>query len=306
MLDQWGNVVPDAPAVTYATSNPVLATLEADGRLLPRQDGTVEVIATLPTSALGLGRYLDRTPREVRYSVTLDLPPLLDGTWVARARGKRITRTDIVRAKAKGPEAYEVTRNILFTRGAEVEHYLARNTWTIVNGQVCEDNPVILPPDAPVSTLTQCSSIVGKEEGRVVLANPDVGAYELRRAVPEDFDTVHAVAIADLDRLRASQIAYRAAHGRFLTLGDETGARADARMGPRRFQVDGAAMTLGWKPRSCEKRVQCVADVGYWVESNGTSFTAHAFLDGDDDGVFAEFVATADQPARRVTDATVR
>ena len=77
-------------------------------------------------------------------------------------------------------------------------------------------------------------------------------------------------------------------------------------MGPRRYQADGAAVTLGWKPRACVQRQQCVTDVGYWVESDGTTFTAHAFLDSDGDGVLAEYVVTAEAHARQVTDAAVR
>ena len=114
------------------------------------------------------------------------------------------------------------------------------------------------------------------------------------------------VAAADLDALRDAAVTYKSRNGRFLAVGDESGARADARMGPRRYQADGASVTLGWEPRACVRRQQCVTDVGYWVESDGTSFTAHAFLDSDGDGTLAEYVATAEQHARRVTDAAVR
>ncbi len=306
VLDQWGNVRASPPAVRISTSNPDLADIDAAGSLVPHQDGTVEVIATLPSGSRGLARHFDREDRTLRYAVTLDLPPLLDGTWIARARGKRITRTDVVRARETGPGTYEVTRNMVFTRGNEVEHYLARNNWTSTTTEVCEDNPFILPPDAPVSTLTQCSRVVSKERERVVLDSPDIGTYELRRATLEDFDILHDVATADLDALRDAAVTYKSRNGRFLAIGDESGARADARMGPRRYQADGASVTLGWEPRACVRRQQCVTDVGYWVESDGTSFTAHAFLDSDGDGTLAEYIATAEQHARRVTDAAVR
>ena len=306
VLDQWGDPVEDPPLVVLSTSSSALGIID-QGHLVPRTDGIVDVTATVQESDRGIDRYWKKGDLVARYAVTLDLPPDLSGTWVSREdlRGGA-TRVDIVRATPRAPEVYTVTNDALLASGDQRFRFLLTNTWTFLDGRLCEDNPRILPPDAPVTATRQCSSIRDKKPDAIVLHNPDAGPWKLTRATAADYDAFHAVVLRDLDALRAAEATWRGFHGGFLPVADRASTEATARKGPGRYAPDTNAVRMNWRPLSCGDRTQCVSDVGYWVEGDGANFTAHAFVDSDGDGVLAEYVATAAAPARRVSDGAVR
>ena len=306
VLDQWGNPMEDPPLIVLSTSSSALGILD-QGQLVPRTDGTVDVTATVLESDRGIDRYWKKGDIVLRYPVTLDLPPDLTGSWIVRADiGGGVTELQVVRAVLNAPETYDVTVDMLFTRGELVQRFLATNTWTLLDGRLCEGNPRLLPPDAPVPATRQCSKVREKRADAVVLDHPENGAWKLSRPVAGDYDAFHAVVLRDLDALRAAEHTWRGFRGAFLPLGDRAVAEATARKGPARYVPDTNAVRMNWRPLTCGERTQCVADVGYWVESDGATFTAHAFLDSDGDGVSAEYIVTADLPARRQTDSNVR
>jgi hypothetical protein len=306
VLDQWGDPVEDPPVIVLSTSDSALAIIDR-GQLVPRKDGTVDVTATLVEADRGIDRFWKKGDLVARYPVTLDLPPDLTGTWVVRASleggGSEL---DVVRARSTSAETYAVTVDMLFAR-EEVRHrFLVMNTWNLPEGRLCEGNPLLLPPDAPVPATRQCSRIREKQPDSVVLDGPEGKAWRLERATASDFEAFHAIVLRDLDALRAAELTWRGFHGSFLPVGDRMTAESVARKGPGRYAPDTNTVRMNWRPLTCGTRTQCVADTGLWVESDGRTFTAHAFVDSDGDGVLAAFVATADQPARRVTDASVR
>ncbi len=306
VLDQWGDPVEDPPIVVLSTSSSKVAIID-QGHLVPRTDGAVDVIATVVEADRGFDRYWKKGDLVARYPVTLDLPPDLTGTWVIHAQQPGgTTEVDIVRTRLTAPETYAVTIDMLFATGDLRQRFLATNTWTLLDGRLCDKNPILLPPDAPITATRQCSKVREKQTDVVVLDSPEYGAWKLERPTASDYNPYHAVLVRDLDALRAAEHAWRAFHGAFLPVADRATAEATARKGPARYVPDTNLVRMSWRPLSCGERTQCVADAGLWVELEGSGFTAHALVDSDGDGVFAEFVATADQPARRVTDATVR
>ncbi len=286
VLDQWDDPVEHPAAAVLALDPPELARLE-DGLLVPLRSGTVRVVARI-------GKVLGA------YEVTLSLPPDLEGRWVTRATTGDIERTTFVTARLRQPELYDVVLHVLDRRGDDLRQYLARNTLRIDGSRACLDNPVLIPPDAPLPATSRCDALTAEGTDAVRLTAPDGTPRVWRRPSLEDWDILHAVVARDLDLLREAQFDWRGKFGVFLPVSDEATAQAQATQGPRRTTPDVNAVRMGAQS-TC-----CVSLGGLRAVVDGDHLRVHASLDADSDGIPATWVGTETQPATRTSAPDVR
>jgi hypothetical protein len=275
VLDQRGEPLEEPPVTNLSLSPAGLAMLEG-GQLLPLRDGIVEVIATTDSGTRG------------SYTVRLELPPDYAGRWVSEARQGDITVTTFVTATRRAGDSYDNTAQVVFTRGSgaaeEVRGYALKNRVQLTRATLCEDNPILLPPDAPIPATSQCSRVVESRPDAIVLDSPEGGNFTLRRPGPEHDALLHRIVQRDLQRLQAAQLSWFQRFGAFRSSGTEMKAREAAAKGVRRYEPEANLVLLQWEP------TPFVTNAGYWVQATATGFEARAYVDTDGDGKLASYV----------------
>jgi hypothetical protein len=286
VLDQHGDPLDEQPTVHLSVTPDGRAVLEG-GRLVPMADGAVEVVATTDDGTRGA------------YTVTLDLPVDYAGRWVSEGRQGDITVTTYVTATRKGGDIYDNTAQMVFTRGSgaleEVKTYALRSHVTVTGDRVCEDNPILLPPDAPIPAIQQCSRVLEERPDAIVLDSPEGGSFTLARPTPDAWQRLHRVVQRDLERMRDAQRGWKAKFRTYLPVGEEAQARGELARGVRRWTPDSNLVLMQWAP------TPHVVNAAYWATATADDYTLHAVLDADGDSVAAEYMATPTRGVERVT-----
>jgi hypothetical protein len=286
VLDQHGDPLEEQPTTHLSLSPEGLAVLDG-GKLVPIHDGSVDVVATTDDGARGA------------YTVTLDLPLDYSGRWVSEGRQGDVTVTTYVTATRKGGDVYDNTAQVVFTRGAgaleEVKTYALKNHVTVTRDRLCEDNPILLPPDAPISAIQQCSRVVEERTDGVVLDSPEGGTFALARPSPTAWQRLHRVVQRDLERMRDAQRGWKAKFRTYLPVATEARARAELARGVRRWNPDSNLVLMQWEP------TPHVVNAAFWATASADDYSLHALIDADGDGAAAEYLATPMRGVERVT-----
>lgn len=290
VLDQHGEPLEEQPLIHIALAPTKDAVLEG-GKLLPLHNGTVRVVGTTDRGTVG------------EYSITLDLPADYAGAWVSSGRQGDVSVTTFVRARRTAGDAYNVVSEVVFVRGQgaarEVRLFGLKNRATVTGDRLCEDNPVLVPPDAPLPATTQCSKVLEHDDAHILLDATEGGQFTLRRPTPEDAALLHSTVRADMARLRDAEEAWRASFGTYLSAGSEAAAGKVAAQGMQRWTPDSNLVLMHWEP------TYGVVHAGYWVTLEGSGYVAHAVVDADGDGVLAEYRMRTDGKVERVTPEAV-
>ncbi len=101
---------------------------------------------------------------------------------------------------------------------------------------------------------------------------------------------------AHVDSIRVAELSYDAAFTGYVAAGTEAEARAaitDGRQA-RTFTGGGGWDEIGWHPGGPIRGA-------YWVALTAEGFEVHGISDVDNDGVYAEYVATQDEAPRAIT-----
>jgi hypothetical protein len=296
VLDQHGDPLEEQPTVHLSLEPEGRAVLEA-GRLMPVARGPVEVVATTDDGTRS------------GYTVTLDLPVDYAGRWVSEARQGDVTVTTYVVATRKGGDVYDNVTQVVFARGSgaaeEVRTYALRNHVTVTRGasgagdRVCEDNPILIPPDAPFSAIQQCSRVVQEQADAIVLDSPEGGTFTLARPTASAWQPLHRIVQRDLERMRDAQRGWKAKFGTYLPVGLEARARAELAKGVWRWNPDSNLVMMQWAP------TPHVVNAAYWATATANDYTLHAILDADGDGTPGEYMATPTRGVERVSGSDV-
>ena len=290
VLDQHGEPLEEQPLVHVALAPTENAVLEG-GKLLPVHNGTVRIVATTDGGSVG------------EYSITLDLPADYAGAWVSSAKQGDVSVTTFVRARRTAGDAYNVVSEVVFVRGQgatrEVRLFGLRNRATVTGDRLCEDNPILVPPDAPLPATIQCSKVMAHDDAHILLDATEGGEFTLRRPTPEDAALLHSTVRDDVVRLRDAEEAWHGSFRTYLPAGSEAAARKVATQGMQRWTPDSNLVLMHWEP------TYGVVHAGYWVTLDGSGYVAHAVIDADGDGVLAEYRMRPDGKVERVTPEAV-
>jgi hypothetical protein len=112
----------------------------------------------------------------------------------------------------------------------------------------------------------------------------------IRQAREKQLKAQRAEMLANIDGIKTAELAYEASFDHYVACGSVQEARARATASELyTFDISAGWSTLGWMP---DGQVRA----GYYVEVSrswaGSTFTVHALMDLDHDGVFAEAIAT--------------
>ena len=174
-----------------------------------------------------------------------------------------------------------------------------KNRATVTGDRLCEDNPILVPPDAPLPATTQCSKVLEHDDAHILLDAAEGGQFTLRRPTAEDAALLHSTVRDDVARLRDAEATWHGSFGSYLPAGTEAAARKVAAQGMQRWTPDSNLVLMHWEP------TYGVVHAGYWVTLDGSGYVAHAVVDADGDGVLAEYRMGTDGKVERVTPEAV-
>lgn len=118
---------------------------------------------------------------------------------------------------------------------------------------------------------------------------PPRSMRDLRTALDEVRNNVEGIKIKEQG--------YKQLNGIWWSCGTPEEAKArGARFEPTRWEGGECWRILAWNDPGQLRG-------GYWVVARPDGFEVHGVIDGDGDGVFAEYVATHDKPAAPITPA---